>query len=265
MLLPRLADLFVLQPTRHAVPVVDKARHEIAREGVRFEVWIQRRGQAARPDMFVLKFVGAGGRAELASEHPADAWPDITTEVWTVNPPGYGTSGGQASLQVMPRMARAAFQEMAEAAHGSLLAVVGNSLGTSAALFVAARFAVDGLLLRNPPPLRQLIAERHGWWNFGLSRWVARQVPDELCSITNARRVEAPALFVMSGQDRVVPPSYQRQIHEAYAGERQVMVLHSADHATPATEAEQPAYLASLAWLRQQMLRRHEQRLTMVR
>jgi pimeloyl-ACP methyl ester carboxylesterase len=264
-MLARLADLFVLSPTTDRIPVEGKSRRVIDFEGGLFEVWIQRTGDSAEPDLFILKFVGTGGRAERANDHPADAWPDLATEIWSVNPPGYGTSGGRASLRWASCVASAAFLEISAAAGGNPLLVTGNSLGTMSALYVAARHEPDGLLLRNPVPLKQIVARRQSWWNFGLARSIAKQVPDELCSITNAEQAAAPSVFVTSGRDRVIPPAYQQMVLDAFGGEQQVMRLAEADHATLMTDDEQPAYEQTLAWLRRSIWAHHRQRTANVR
>lgn len=253
----RLADRFILKPTTHPIPTDGKSRRVIDCEVGSFEVWCQRSKGASQSlsrsdgvDLFILKFPGTGGRAERMAEHPAEAWPDLSCEIWAVNPPGYGTSGGTASVQWIPAVASAAFDAIHKKADGRPVMVTGNSLGTVSALYVAARHEIKALLLRNAPPLRELISRKHGWWNFGASWFVARQVPNELCSITNASASGVPALFVVSARDRTVPPAYQRRIIDAYNGERRTLLLPGAGHATPVSEDELPTYVDLLSWLR---------------
>ena len=94
-LFARLADVLVMQPTTDEIPVEGKSRRLETCQGGDFEIWTQRtQPNVTRPDLFILKFPGTGGRAERATEHPAEFWPDRSAEVWTINPPGYGGSGG---------------------------------------------------------------------------------------------------------------------------------------------------------------------------
>ena len=93
--LKRLADKIILQPTNHFLPARGKTRRMVGVGNDEVEVWVQRTQggelhDGDRADLFVLKFPGTGGRAERASEHPADCWPSLAAEVWAVNPPGYG-------------------------------------------------------------------------------------------------------------------------------------------------------------------------------
>jgi fermentation-respiration switch protein FrsA (DUF1100 family) len=80
--------------------------------------------------------------------------------------------------------------------------------------------------LHNPPPLPELILRRHGWWNLWvLALPTAVQIPEALDSIENARRVTAPALFLSSTGDRVVPTYYQDLIAKAYAGDWELVAI----------------------------------------
>ena len=51
-----------------------------------------------------------------------------------------------------------------------------------------------------------------------------------LDSIANARRAHAPAVFVLSGKDEVVPPAYARRVFDAYAGHKYEVRLPDAEH-----------------------------------
>ena len=73
-------------------------------------------------------------------------------------------------------------------------------------------------------------------------------------AISSAFAAAAPALFITARQDRVVPPSCQQQIADAYAGPKQVLYLAQADHHTPMSDEETEQYRQRLDWLRQQMM-----------
>ena len=259
MPLSRLTDALVLRPTRHAIAVEHKRRHELPFRGGRLEFWQHQSGPESRgaTDLAVLKFGGTGGRAERATEHPADCWPDLRADVWALNPPGYGGSSGRASLQVMAEMALCAYDYVRRAAGPLPLIVTGNSLGGVAALYLAAHRPVNGLVLRNSPPLRELIVDRFGWWNLWIgARLIARQVPAELDAIRNAQRCHVPAVFVSSLRDRIVWSRHQELIIEAYGGEKRVLRLPEADHGCPLTEPQREEYRLLLEWLRRRAIGR---------
>ncbi len=251
-----LTDRLILCPTRHAIEATDKTRRLIPFGDGQLEVWTQRTGteSSARPDLYVLKFPGTAGRAERSTVHPADAWPALCVELWSVNPPGYGGSGGTASLGKITAFADLAWEQIQREASGRPVLVTGNSLGCVSALYLAARRPIAGLILRNPPPLREVILARHSWWTLYLgARLIARQIPAELDAIRNATAARAPAVFVIAQRDRIVPPECQQQIVDAYQGPQCALQLAEADHHTALTDDESEQYRELLEWLQQQM------------
>lgn len=261
-LLGRMADRLILWPTKHPIEVTDKRCLRLNVGGDRVEVWEHDVGPVDRElDVLVLKFAGTGGRAEYSTDQPACFWPELRVRLWTVNPPGYGGSTGRAGVAKLAPTARAVYEHGKQAAAGRPLVLFANSLGGTCALHLAARFHADGLILRNPPPLRQIILARFGWRTGLLGAWlIARQVPEELDSLANARRAMAPAVFLMSERDTIVPPKHQRLIHQAYRGPKNVVVLKDAGHATSLTPDDVSAYQESLAWLWSSILARRQTR-----
>jgi pimeloyl-ACP methyl ester carboxylesterase len=253
-MLSRITDRLVLRPTRDPLPLEDKIAELMPYGQHQLEVLKMRVGNGP-PQAYILKFGGNGSRAERAEAHPGEIWPRLNAEVWAVNYPGYGNSTGRASLRALVRSADSIYEHMAAVARGKPILVTGNSLGTTCTLYLAARRPIAGILMRNPPPLKQLIVGHHGWWNLWLgARVVAAGLPRELDSITNAARCHVPAVFVMSGRDRVVPPQYQKLIHAAYAGPKIIVLDPEAGHSTPLASSVEADYLAALVWLEQQAL-----------
>ena len=205
----------------------------------------------AEPDAYLLIFDGNGGRAESAVTWGGALAQGRAVEVWAVNYPGYGSSPGKARLKSIPPAALAAYDAIRARAGSKPVVIWGASLGTAAALHVSAnRPDVSGLVLTNPPPLRQLILQRHGWWNLWLAAVpVALGIPKELDSITNAAATKVPALILSADADSIVPPEYQRMVSNAYAGPKHVVNLPGADHNTPASQAAPEQWQAGLEWL----------------
>jgi pimeloyl-ACP methyl ester carboxylesterase len=180
----------------------------------------------------VLCFYGNADRAERWVRGEADAFGSWPVEVWGVNYPGYGRSEGRATLA---GVARAAEVVLAEAEKLRLpLYAMGTSMGSTAALHIAATGRLRGLFLHNPPPLAQLIRGRYGWWNLWLLAGpVSLGVPRALDSLANARKTVVPTLMLSSGRDEVVPFEYQTQVFEACAGPRERVVVAAARHNDP--------------------------------
>lgn len=253
-MIARITDRLVLHPSRHPLPLEDKIAELLPYGRHQLEV-LKMRVSNGDPQAYILKFGGNGSRAEKAEAHPGEIWPHLNAEIWAVNYPGYGNSTGRASLRAMVRTADLVYQQLARVAGDKPILVTGNSIGTTCTLYLAARRPVAGILLRNPPPLRQLIVGEHGWWNLWLgAKVVAAGVPAELDSIANAQHSHVPAVFLMSGQDRVVPPLYQHLIHRAYAGPMQIVLDNEAGHSTPLARHVEAAYLRALEWLQREAL-----------
>jgi len=254
-----LTDRIILEPSRHSIAVPNKRRSLLSHGEGQLELWRHRSGPdnpTRVADLYVLLFPGTASRAEDATGLVDSCWPDLSIEVWAVNPPGYGGSSGQPSLKNIPSMAVRALQELKTHAAGRPLLLAGGSLGCVSALYLASRHHVDGLLLENPPALREVIGAQSGWWHFNWAKSaIARQIPEELDSIRNASRISAPAVFLVALQDRIVPARHQKQIIDAYAGPKRVLDRPAADHDTSLLEAELQQLRALAGWLNDAMMR----------
>jgi len=228
MLFGGCANRLILFPSRQPIDA-GTARRELiplGRDG-NVEVWIDRSPGAAaqgEPAAYVVEFTGNATRAEQTASNAAWRWGERSVEAWTMNYPGYGGSTGNAQLAAIPPAALAVYDHVAKIAKGKPIYLAGNSLGTTAALYVATQRPTAGLVLQNPPAIRSLIMRRFGWWNLWLLAGpVALQVPKELDSPTNAAKVTAPAIFVLASDDTFVVPENQIKVVNAYAGPKRVI------------------------------------------
>src|SRR5947199_10528057 len=177
-------------------------------------------------------------------------WNDRAVEIWGMNYPGFGGSTGPSLLSRIGPAALAAFDELQRHANSYPIVLYGASLGACAALNVAARRPVAGLILHNPPPLRQMILRQFGWWNLWvLAGPIALQIQRDLDSIENAKAIHAPAIFLLADKDEVVPPRYHKLVMNAYAGEKRVISLHGAYHNDPIEGAALADFYQALDWL----------------
>jgi pimeloyl-ACP methyl ester carboxylesterase len=256
-ILTLIADRLILQPTTHYIDPEALQRRAIATPTGEVEAWIARpvSDSPGSTKVLLLKFPGTGGRAERSGLHPSEAWAGISCESWTINHRGYGGSPGPATIQNFTETCDSVWSAVYETFPDHKIVVYGNSLGCLSALYLSARFPVAAAYLRNPPPLAQMIATRprYTWWNFGMSRLIANQVPDALNAIENARRSTCPALFVQSELDRLIPTSYQEMVIRQFGGEVHKLVLRGADHNHRANEDQLDEYEAAVRWLGEQI------------
>lgn len=248
-----LSDHLVLFPTTDRIDAGAAIRKPIPFEGGELEVWTassklaQQRGQ---PQVYVLRFYGNADRADRWVAEEAEMWNNRAIEVWGMNYPGFGGSTEPARLARLGPAALAAFDALKQTAGDRPAIVFGASLGTTTALHVAAHRQVAGLILHNPPPLRQIILRQFGWWNLWLLAGpVALQIPKDLDSLANAKTVRAPALFLLAEKDEVIAPRFQRLVVEAYAGEKRVIALRGAFHNSPLEGVALVEFHNGLDWL----------------
>ena len=247
------ADRLILYPSTDTIRLRGITRLEVPGPGGRaVEVWTARSAgaAAAEPEAFVLEFVGNASRGEYMAAAAAEDWGPRPVEVWGVNYPGYGGSPGPARLAFIPPAALAAYDALRTRAGDRPIFVGGQSLGTAAALHVAANRPVAGTVLWSPPPLRHMILKRFGWWNLWLAAGpVALSVPSELDSLRNAANTTAPGVFVVTGRDTVVPIAYQTRVADAYRGEKQFVRLPDSEHNAVLEGVAATQYQAALDWL----------------
>jgi uncharacterized protein len=248
-----LPDHLILFPTRNRIDARGAVRKSIPFQNGALEIWTADSSTAAeegRSGLFLLRFYGNADRAERWVGSEAEMWGRRSIAVWGVNYPGFGGSTGPARLSHIGPASLAAFDALRQTAGDGPIIVFGTSLGAAAALHIAVNRPVAGLILQNPPPLKQMILRQFGWWNLWLLAGpIAAQLPDDLDSIANARRIHVPAIFLLAGQDEVVAPRFQRLVLEAYAGPKKIIPLPGAGHNSPIEESEMAELNKTLDWL----------------
>ncbi len=249
----QLADRLILFPSTAEIPAGAAVRTFIPVENGQLEIWTaqsqlaQRRGQV---DAYVLRFYGNADRADRWVAVEADAWHDRAVEVWGVNYPGFGRSTGPARLARIGPAALAAFDALKAMSGERPIVVFGASIGTTAALHIAAHRQVAGVILHNPPALRQMVLWQFGWWNLWLLAGpVALQIPRDLDSIANAKAARAQAIFMLAEKDEIVAPRWQRLVVDAYAGEKRIITIAGANHNSPVEGAAVADLHRALEWL----------------
>jgi pimeloyl-ACP methyl ester carboxylesterase len=248
-----LPDQLILFPTTNAIKTQGAARRMIAFENGQLECWTAKSRLAqksGRPEVYILRFYGNADRADRWVALEAEMWNERAVELWGVNYPGFGGSTGPARLKRIASAALAAFDALRSEAGDSPIVIFGASIGTAPALHVATQRPVAGLVLHNPPALRQIILYQHGWWNLWLLAGpVAAQIPRELDSVSNAKAVHAPAIFLLAEQDEIVSPRFQQLVVNAYAGEKRIIHLRGAHHNDPIEGTALTELDGGLDWL----------------
>jgi len=253
MFLGHLPDHLILFPTKAPINAGGAVRKTIPFQNGELEVWTaksRRAQQQGRADIFILRFYGNADRADRWAALECEMWSDRAVEIWGVNYPGFGGSTGPVRLSRIGPAALAAFDELKQYAAERPIVPFGASIGATAALHVAANRPVAGLILHNPPPLREMILRQFGWWNLWLIAGpIALQIPRDLNSIENAKAMHAPAIFLLAEKDEVVAPRFHRLVVDAYAGKKRIIELHGAYHNDPIEGAALADLNEALDWL----------------
>ncbi|MEY2495408.1 MAG: uncharacterized protein QOJ45_1900 [Verrucomicrobiota bacterium] len=250
-----LPDRLVLFPTTNRINAGAAVRKAIPFERGDLEVWTARSKltqQRGQPEVYILRFYGNADRADRWVADEAEMWNNRAVEVWGMNYPGFGGSTGPARLARLGPAALAAFDALKQIAGARPIIVFGASLGTTTALHIAAHRKIAGLILHNPPALRQIILRQFGWWNLWLFAWpMAQKIPADLDSVANASVVRVPAIFLLAERDEVVAPRFQRLVVDAYAGEKRIIPLAGAGHNSPVEGSGLADFHHALDWLLQ--------------
>jgi len=248
-----LPDRLILFPTTNRIDAGSATRKTIAFQNGELEAWTARSAlahQRGGPEVFVLRFYGNADRADRWVAAEAEMWNERAVEVWGMNYPGFGGSTGPARLADLGPAALTAFDELQKAAGDRRVIVFGVSLGTTTALHIAAHRKIAGLILHNPPPIRQIILRQFGWWNLWLFAGpMALKIPGDLDSIAHARASHVPAIFLLAADDEIVAPRFQRLVVDAYAGEKRIISLAGAGHNDPIEGAGLADFHRALDWL----------------
>ena len=262
-----LLDHFVLQPSRGRIDHDHQQRLVIDHGLDSDECFIQRpnfpdRSLDQPPDLVIIKFPGIKGRAERASPWPAGlVGRDVLQVSW--NPPGYGRTTGRASISHIARRASVFVRLITE--HLRLehtpIWLYGNSMGCATTGAVAASSDMScpdnvcGIVLRNPPPLVEVIKQQAK--GHVLGRWadpIADSLPAEMNLLRTARQIQLPMLVVQSELDELVPTTLQDRVVSVWAGPKQRVVIPAADHSGTLTEEHDQLLGPAVKWLIEQSL-----------
>ena len=247
-------DRLILFPSRDLLASIGARQQLLPFQGGSLEVWIGRspaHSFGAVPDIYLLRFYGNADRADPNVGVEAGEWSNThSVEIWGVNYPGFGGSTGEAHLSSIGPAALTAYDALKLKAGSHPILVFGTSLGTTAALHVAANRPVAGLILQNPPPLRQIVLRQFGWWNLWLLAGpVALRIPSALDSVANARAIHAPGVFLLAEEDEIIKPKFHHLVVDAYSGEKRIIPLPGAHHNDPIDAQAIVKLNAAIDWM----------------
>lgn len=170
-----------------------------------------------------ILYFGGNGEAVVygAAEH-INNFPDHT--VYLVNYRGYGGSSGSPSEDGIYSDALYIYDQLA-AEHRSI-SVIGRSLGTGVATYIAANRQVDKIALITPFDSIESLAQTH-YPIFPISLLIR----DRFDSIGRSADITAQTLIILAEHDRVIPAEHSIRLINAFRGDQvQVKTIRDAGH-----------------------------------
>jgi pimeloyl-ACP methyl ester carboxylesterase len=145
-------------------------------------------------------------------------------EVYILEYPGYGARSGSPNQE---SLCAAASEALTLLAKDKPIYVVGESLGTGVASFLAGTYPdkVAGALLMAPYNSMVDVAQSHMTL---LPVWL--MLKDRYPASTWLQPYHGPVAVVLAGADTVVPNRFGRRLYEGYSGPKKVWLIPGAEH-----------------------------------
>ena len=228
----------VIFQTRPLDPLAEQRYRELAiefdRNGTRLHGWFKRHPNPQAPLL-----VYYGGNAEEISWN-LEAMQKLECSVLLINYRGYGQSQGQPSEQQLKSDALWLLDNISKQQNIPLERVIlmGRSLGSGIATYVAHQRPVAGVILVTPYDSFIALAHNHyPWLPLG---WLLKH---RFESDRLAPEIDRPMLNLIADQDRVVPPRHAERLGQLWAGPVNVQRFATADHISI---TDQPNYWPSI-------------------
>lgn len=208
----------------------------LARDGVVLRGWVVNVGQREP----ILYF---GGNAERIEDNRGDfaRW-FPRHSVYLVAYRGYGASEGRPSEPALFADSLRLYDEVSQRHPGQPITVIGRSLGSGVASYLASQRPVAGLVLVTPFDSLSNVGQAHYPWL--PVKWLSK---DHYDSVRHLAGYDGPLLVIRAGQDQVVPAASTERLVESLPRPPKVVDLPNADHNSVGAESAYARALAEFA------------------
>jgi pimeloyl-ACP methyl ester carboxylesterase len=195
-----------------------------AADGTQLQGWLIKKPVAQEKLPLIIYF---GGNAEEVSGMAYHAQRFNGWAVLLINYRGYGLSEGKPNeknlfsdaITIFDAMTREPFIDMQN------IIVMGRSLGTGVAVYLAAHRPVAGVILVTPFDSITHVAQRHLPW-FPVSLLLKHPFN----SLALAPSITKPMLALVGQQDTLISPRHAYRLVEKWAGEYEIRLIPNANH-----------------------------------
>lgn len=193
------------------------------KEGLTLKGWLLKRPLMEKQPL-VIYF--GGNSEELSSvAHDFEKFTDYAFLL--INYRGFGESDGQPSQDNLFSDALTIYDHISqrEDIDKQRIVVVGRSLGTGVAVYLAAHRALQGVILISPYDSITHIAQKR----FPFIP-VSLLIKHPFDSIALAPSINTPMLSLVAEQDTLIPPQHSYDLAAQWGGAYKVQLIESADH-----------------------------------
>jgi len=208
----------------------------VTADRVRLHGWLVHMAKTPAPAPILIYF---GGNAEEVSWLASTAGQYAGWSLLLLNYRGYGKSEGKPGEAELFADALQIYDYAAGRAQGGRVAVMGRSLGSGVAVYLASRRPLAGVVLVSPYDSIESMAK--GIYPF---LPIGLMLKHRFDSIARAPGIKLPLLCLVASDDRVIPRRHSERLYAAWGGAKQWREIGPADHDSIAGE---PDYWRSIA------------------
>jgi len=180
---------------------------------VRLHGWLLHAKAAPTPAPLIVYF---GGNAEEVSWLASTADQYAGWSLLMLNYRGYGRSEGRPGEAALFSDALQIYDYAASRAAAGQVVVMGRSLGSGVAVYVAAQRPVAGVVLVSPYDSIESVAR--GVYPF---LPIGLMLKHRFDSLARAPQIKAPLLCLVASDDRVIPRPHSERLYAAWGGNKQ--------------------------------------------
>ncbi len=192
-------------------------------EGISLYGWL-RKAHSSGPSPLLIYF---GGNAEEVTGMLGELQRYPAMAVALVNYRAYGQSEGAPSEKALLADGVMVYDALAVNPNvdSERIIVMGRSLGTGVAIYVASERKVRAVMLVSPyDSLTSVAARVYPWLP------VAQLIRHPFDSLSRAARIASPMLALAGTLDDVVPPEHSKKLRDAWKGNSELQLLEGSGH-----------------------------------
>lgn len=140
---------------------------------------------------------------------------------------GYGPSSGKPGEAELYDDALAVVDDIMRTWAPKEIYLIGRSLGSGVACYVAARRPVQGAILVTPFDSIENVAKAHYPW-----LPISQLLRHRFASLESLLQIRCPLLVIYGGADQVIAPKHTENLIRHIRGEKEIVFIAGADHGT---------------------------------